>query len=84
VKAKRREISASDKLLEAEQKEIQEELAEFVPAGKWQVGGYLVKRSDRSKDTFKLALAREDSRIPEVLLDEFTTRTEGPDHVPYY
>lgn len=73
VKAKRREISSSDKVLEAEQKEIQGELGELVPTGEWQVGGYLVKRSDRSRSSFKLALAQQDSRIPGDLLDEFTS-----------
>lgn len=73
VKAKRREISSSDKVLEAEQKTIQAELGELVPAGEWQVGGYLVKRSDRSRSSFKLALAQQDSRIPGELLDEFTS-----------
>jgi hypothetical protein len=75
VKGKRREISASDKTLEAEQKEIQEELAGFVPAGDWQVGGYRVKRSDRTRSSFKLALAEQDGRIPDVLLGEFTSRS---------
>jgi hypothetical protein len=73
VKAKRREISSSDKVLEAEQKEIQVELGELVPAGEWQVGGFLVKRSDRSRSSFKLALAQQDSRLPGELLDEFTS-----------
>lgn len=73
VKAKRREITSSDKLLEAEQKEIQGELVDLVPAGEWQVGGYLVKRSDRTRQSFKLTSAQEDSRFPTLLLDEFTS-----------
>jgi hypothetical protein len=73
VKAKRREITSSDNLLEAEQKDIQEQLADLVPAGEWQVGGYLVKRSDRTRSNFKLSVAVEDSRLPRDVLDEFTT-----------
>lgn len=73
VKAKRREISSADKLLETEQKGIQEELQDLVPAGQWQVGSYLVKRSDRSRQNFKIAVAAEDSRLPRDVLDEFTT-----------
>lgn len=73
VKAKRRELSAADKLVEAEQKEIQGELETLVPAGAFQIGGYLVKRSDRTRQSFKLTLAQEDSRIPDDLLDEFTS-----------
>jgi hypothetical protein len=73
IKAKRREITSSDKLLETEQKTIQEQLADLVPAGEWQVGGYLVKRSDRTRQNFKLSVAAEDSRLPREILDEFTT-----------
>jgi hypothetical protein len=76
VKAKRREIGTSDKLLETEQKEIQTQLGSYVPAGEWQVGGYLVKRSDRVRNSFKLGLAQEDSRLPDELLAEFTTQSE--------
>lgn len=72
VKAKRREIKQSDKLLENEQKDIQAELAEFVPAGEWQVGGYLVKRSARSRSSFSLTRAEADSRFHPDLLAEFT------------
>lgn len=73
VKNKRREVGAADRLLETEQKTIQAQLADLVPAGEWQVGGYRVKRSDRTRSGFKLSLAQEDSRIPVELLDEFTS-----------
>lgn len=73
VKAKRREIGSTDKTLEAEQKEIQSSLAEVVEPGEWRVGRVQLKRSPRSKPTFKLALAREDSRLPAELLEEFTS-----------
>jgi hypothetical protein len=75
VKAKRRELSSSDKTLEAEQKLIQADLEGFVPGGEWQVGGYLVKRSDRTRSSFKLTLAEQDGRFPDDLLAQFTTRT---------
>lgn len=73
VKAKRKEIGSTDKTLEAEQKEIQSSLAEVVEPGTWQVGRVQLKRSPRSKPTFKLALAKEDSRLPADLLEEFTS-----------
>lgn len=73
VKAKRREIGGTDKVLEAEQKEIQSSLAEVVEPGKWRVGQVELQRSPRHKDSFKLALAKEDSRLPAELLEEFTS-----------
>lgn len=76
VKAKRKEIGSTDKVLEAEQKEIQEGLAVSVEPGTYQVGRVKLTRSPRSKKTFKLDLAREDSRLPADLLEEFTTRSE--------
>lgn len=72
VKAKRRELASTDRQLEKDQKDVQQQLANHVPAGEWQVGGYLVKRSDRQRSSFKLALAQQDSRIPDGLLEEFT------------
>lgn len=73
VKAQRREIGAADKRLEAEQKEIQAELAPLVPAGDWQIGGYRVKHSIRNgRRSFDFDRAENDSRIPGPLLDEFT------------
>jgi hypothetical protein len=76
VKAKRREIGATDRTLEEEQKEIQAKLDPLVPAGEWQVGGYRVKRSDRTRKSFKLPLAEKDSRLPDELLAEFTSMSE--------
>jgi hypothetical protein len=76
VKDKRRELARSDKTFEKEQKQIQQELDPLVPAGEHVVGNYVVKRSDRTKRTFKLPLAEQDSRIPGELLDEFTSVTE--------
>lgn len=73
VKAKRREINGTDKTLEAEQKEIQQSLAAVVEPGKWRVGQVELNRSPRHKDSFKLALAKEDSRLPADLLEEFTS-----------
>jgi hypothetical protein len=72
VKAKRREIYVTDRTLEAEQKEIQEELAAEIPVpGEFQVGGFKVKRSDRAgRRSFAFDRAENDSRIAE-LLNEF-------------
>lgn len=43
-----------------------------LPAGETEIGPYTVKRIDyRGRETFKLSDARKDSRIPDVLLDEF-------------
>lgn len=72
VKAKRREITSTDRTLEREQKDIQTQLAGHVPAGEWQLDGYLVKRSPRTRISFALDMAREDSRIPRELIEEFT------------
>lgn len=72
VKAKRREIGSTDKELEAEQKLIQTSLAESVDPGVYQVGRVKLGRSIRSRDSFKLALAKEDSRLPADVLEEFT------------
>lgn len=73
VKAQRREITANDKALEAEQKRIQEELARIVPEGAWQVGGYAVNRSVRTRRSFDLTRADLDGRFSDDLLAEFTT-----------
>jgi len=76
VKKQRREISQTDRRLEEEQKEIQAELEPLVPGGEWQVGGWRVKRSDRTRKSFKLTLAERDSRLPDELLAEFTSISE--------
>jgi hypothetical protein len=73
ARQKEREIKATLKLIETERKEIEAELAEQVEPGKWQVGNYQVNRSPRTRKTFKLPLAEQDSRIPQPLLDEFTS-----------
>jgi hypothetical protein len=73
TKTARRELAARDKLLDAEQRIIQAELAELVEPGDWNVGGYEVRRSPRTRQSFRLALARNDSRFPDTLLDEFTS-----------
>lgn len=75
VKAKRREIAQSDKLLEGEQKAIQSEFAKVFDYGKQIVGGFAVKRSARSTTSFKLALAAQDSRLSSDLLAEFSSVT---------
>lgn len=72
AREKEREVKATLKVIEEERKQIEAELADHVDAGEWQVSGYVVKRSDRTRRSFKLALAEEDSRIPGDLLDEFT------------
>lgn len=72
LKAKRREIASTDKTLEAEQKELQNGLADRVPPGIFQVGQIKLGRSLRTRESFKLALAKEDSRLPNDLLEEFT------------
>lgn len=73
VKARRREVAASDRLLEREQKEVQQQLEPLVPAGEWQVGGYRVKRSDRlGRRSFDFDRADHDGRFPDGLLAEFT------------
>lgn len=70
VKAKRREIGVTDKLLETEQKDIQSELLEHVPAGEWQVGAYRVKHSERAgRRSFDFDRAENDSRIGELLVE---------------
>lgn len=73
VKAKKRELDATKKVLETEQKEIQAALEAEVPPGEWMIGGYKVKRSPRVRSSFKLPLAEKDSRFPGELLAEFTT-----------
>lgn len=73
IKNQRRQVAATDKTLEAEQKEIQAELDPLIPAGDWQIGGYRLKRSVRAgRRSFDFDRAQNDSRIPTSLLDEFT------------
>lgn len=76
LKAKRKTGSAVDKVLEKAQKLIQDELAAKVEPGKWVTGGVKLERSVRSRPSFKLTLAKEDSRLPADLLDEFTEVSE--------
>lgn len=76
AKTKEREVKATLKVIEDERKQIQESLAEVVEPGVWQSGAVKLTRSDRHKDSFKLTLAREDSRLPADLLAEFTSRAE--------
>ncbi len=74
LKAQRRDLSSADKRLEEDQREIQAELDPLMPAaGEWQAGGYRVKRSDRTRKSFKLTLAEEDSRFADELLADFTS-----------
>lgn len=72
LKARRKTASAIDRQLEKEQKLIQDELAARVEPGKWVAGGVKLERSVRSRPSFKLTLAKEDSRLPAELLEEFT------------
>lgn len=77
VKTRRREASAADRQLETEQKRLQQELERLVPAGAWQVGGYLVKRQERrGRRSFDFARAELDGRFPDGLLEEFTKTGE--------
>ncbi len=76
VKNAKREVSATERQLDREAKEIQEQLAVLVDPGTVQAGRVKLTRSQRSRETFKLQLAKEDSRLPADLLAEFTERSE--------
>lgn len=71
LKRRRRMLSQEDKPLEAECKEIQADLDDTL--GDHQeavVGGYLVKRSPRTRESFSLTAAR--ASVPADILDPFT------------
>lgn len=73
LKAKRKTGAAVDKLLEKAQKDIQSRLADLVEPGTKGIAGTVkLERSARTRSSFKLTLAKEDSRLPADLLDEFT------------
>lgn len=76
AKEREREIKSALKLVEEERKTAEAALADHVEAGKVQVGGFQVTRSPRRRESFKLALAREDSRFVPELLAEFTSESE--------
>lgn len=77
LKRRRKALAADDKPLEAEQKEIQAELDEELPttvAGvALLIGGYAVKPSHRSRESFSLKKAR--ASVPAAILDPFTSVT---------
>lgn len=73
VKAKRKTGAAVDRVLEKSQREIQSRLADLVDPGTRGIAGTVkLERSSRTRASFKLALAKEDSRLPAELLEEFT------------
>lgn len=74
IKQRRKQISAADKPLEEEQKEIQATLNDELPAGKLLVGGYAVARSPRTRESFSLKKAR--ASVPTEILDPFTSLTQ--------
>lgn len=76
LKLREQEPAARLKSLQEERKGVESELANLAPAGESAARGWRINRSVRHKDTFKLKLAEEDSRIPLELLGEFTRRTE--------
>jgi hypothetical protein len=76
LKQKRTELSKADKPLEEEQKQLQAELAGFVEPGEWQVGGWKIVRSARTRRSFDVAKAEQDSRFHPDLIAEFTKTSQ--------
>lgn len=74
LKRRRKALAAEDKPLEDECKEIQEDLDGVLGARDLReviVGGYLVKRSPRTRESFSLKKAR--ASVPADILDPFTS-----------
>lgn len=72
AKQKEREVKQTLGIVETERKEIEQQLDDVVEAGKFQVGQFQIVKSPRTRESFKLKLAQNDSRIPPMLLEEFT------------
>ncbi len=64
------------RLTEEEAVEIQDELSELVEPGTYASFGYVLKRSPRRRENFKLGMAKEDSRFDPDLLMEFSSVSE--------
>lgn len=73
IKQRRKTLAEMNKPLEEEQKEIQADLDDELPAGKLLVGGYAIARSPRVRENFSLKKAR--ASVPEAILDPFTSHT---------
>jgi hypothetical protein len=76
LKRRRQALSQEDTTLEKECKEIQADLDEVLAEGDVRevlIGGYLVKRSPRTRENFSLKKAR--ASVPADILDPFTSHS---------
>lgn len=75
---KRQESHFNDlaKPLYNERKEVEAQLADLLEEGTWQAGGFEVTRTHVVRNSFQLARAELDSRLPDDLLAEFTKTSE--------